>query len=117
VINMKEKKVNDLLNEDLKDPYFKELWELEEQKLEMVKPIIGYRIKNNLTQAELAKQIRVSQQHISSIESGEFSSVATLEKVLLFIGYKVKMEAIPLTKNVKSRILKSFHFNTKIQMA
>lgn len=114
---MKSKKVDDLLKEELKDPYFKELWELEEQKLEMVKPIIAYRIKNDLTQGELAKQIKVSQQHISSIESGEFSSVATLEKVLLFIGYKVKMEAIPLTKNIKNRILRSFRSNKEIQMA
>ena len=114
---MKTKKVNDLLNEDLKDFYFKELWELEEQKLEMVKPIIEYRIKNNLTQGELARQIKVSQQHISNIEIGEFSSVATLEKVLLFIGYKVKMEAVPLTRNIKNRILKSFHSNKKARIA
>ena len=105
---MKIKKADDLLKEDLKDPYFKELWELEEQKLEIVKPIIEYRIKHNLTQVQLAKKIGVTQQHISNIESGEFSSVTTLEKVLLFIGYKVKMEAIPLTKTVKDRILKSF---------
>lgn len=114
---MKNKKVDDLLKEDLKDPYFKELWELEEQKLEMVKPIIEYRIKHNLTQGQLAKKIGVSQQHISNIESGEFSSVSTLEKVLLFIGYKVKMEAIPLTKNVKDRILKFFDSPKKIQLA
>ena len=37
---MKIKKVDDLFKEDLKDPYFKELWELEEQKLEIVQPII-----------------------------------------------------------------------------
>ena len=114
---MRSKKVDDLLKEELKNPYFKELWKLEEQKLEIVKPIIEYRIKNNLTQSDLAKQIKVSQQHISNIESGEFSSVATLEKVLLFIGYKVKMEAIPLAKNVKNRILKSLHLNKKMQMA
>ena len=73
VLIMKIKKVNDLLKEDLKDPSFKELWELEEQKLEIVKPMIEYRIKHNLTQGQLAKKIDVSQQLISSIESGEFS--------------------------------------------
>lgn len=114
---MRTKKVDDLLKEELKDPYFKELWELEDQKLKIVKPIIKYRIENNLTQADLAKKIKVSQQHISNIESGEFSSVSTLEKVLLFIGYKVKMEAIPLTRNIKRRILKSFHSSKKMQMA
>ena len=114
---MKIKKVDDLFNEDLKDPYFKELWELEEQKLEIVKPIIEYRIKHNFTQGQLAKKIGVTQQHISNIESGEFSSVATLEKVLLFVGYKVKMEAVPLTRNVKERIFRFLNSHNKIQMA
>ena len=114
---MKIKKVDDLLKEDLKNPYFKELWELEEQKIEIVEPIIEYRIKHNLTQEQLAKKIGVTQQHISNIESGEFSSVTTLEKVLLFIGYKVKMEAVPLTKTIKDRILKSFNSHSKIQLA
>ena len=112
---IKIRKVDDFLKEKLKDSYFKEIWELEEQKLEIVKPIIRYRIKNKLTQAQLAKQIDVSQQHVSHIESGEFSSVATLEKVLLFIGYKVKIEAVPLTKSAKSRIQKSFNSHRKIQ--
>lgn len=114
---MKIKRADDLLKEDLKDPYFKELWELEEQKLEIVKPIIEYRIKHNLTQGQLAKKIGVTQQHISNIESGEFSSVATLEKVLLFVGYKVKMEAVPLTRSVRERILKFLNSHNKIQMA
>ncbi len=68
---MKIKKVDDLLKEDLKNPYFKELWELEEQKLEIVKPIIEYRIKHSLTQGQLAKKIGVTRQDISSIESGD----------------------------------------------
>ncbi len=102
---MKIRKVNDLLKEDLKDPYFKELWELEKQKLEVVKPIVEYRIKYNLTQGQLAKKIAVTQQHISNIESGEFSSVSTLEKVLLFVGYKVKMEAVPLTKSIHDGVM------------
>ena len=106
---MKPKKVDDLLKEDLKDPYFKELWELEEQKLEIVKPIVEYRIKYSLTQAQLAKKIGVTQQHISNIESGEFSNVTTLEKVLLFVGYKVKIEAVPLTRNVRELI--RLHFS------
>ena len=114
---MKLRKVDELLKEDLKDPYFKELWELEEQKLEILKPIIEYRIKHNLSQGQLAKKIGVTQQHISNIESGEFSSVATLEKVLLFVGYKVRMEAVPLTKSVRERILKFFNSHNKIQMA
>lgn len=100
------KQVNKHLEEKLKDPYFKELYELEEQKLEIVKRIVDYRIKNDLTQGQLAKRVGVSQQHISKIENGEFSNITTLEKVLLFIGFKVRLEVIPLQKRIKEQILK-----------
>ena len=96
---MREITVKEHLQEKLKDPYFKELHELEQQKFGIVRKIIDYRIKNNLSQTQLAKRVHVSQQHISKIESGEFSSVITLEKVLLAIGMTVKIEAVQL--NVK----------------
>jgi len=103
---MKEYTFRDHLKEELKDPYFKELYELSQQKLQVVKKIIGYRIKYNLNQRQLAKQLGVSQQHISKIENGEFSSMATLEKVLLGIGYSVKIQAIPLSGKAKNRLSK-----------
>ena len=99
------RRVNKHLKEKLKDPYFKELYELEEQKLNIVKHIIDYRIKNNLSQSQLAKRVGVSQQHISKIENGEFSNITTLEKILLFIGFKVKLQVIPLRKRIKEQIL------------
>jgi len=103
---MKEYTVKDHLKEELKDPYFKELHELSQQKLAVVKKIIAYRIKHKLNQRQLAKQLGVSQQHISNIEKAEFSSVATLEKVLLGIGYSVKIQAVPLSGKVKNRLSK-----------
>lgn len=104
---MKEYTVREHLKEELKNPYFKELYELDQQKLAVVKRIIAYRIKHNLTQGQLAKQIGVTQQHVSKIENGEFSSVATLEKVLLGIGYRVRIQAIPLNAKAKNRIFKA----------
>ena len=101
---MKEMSVKEHLQEKLKDPYFKELHELEQQKYGIVRKIIDYRIKNNLSQADLARQIKVSQQHISKIENGEFSSVVTLEKVLLGIGMTVKIEAVRLNPLVQKRL-------------
>ena len=103
---MKEYSVKDHLKEELKDPYFKELYELSQQKLEVVKKIIAHRIKHKLSQRQLAKQIGISQQHISKIENREFSSVATLAIVLMGIGYSVRIEAIPLSGKVKNRLKK-----------
>jgi len=104
---MRLEKVSAHLKEKLKDPYFKELYELEEQKLAIVKRIIDYRIKNKLTQGQLAKRAGITQQYISKIENGEFSSIATLQKVLLFIGYTVKLAVVPLHGKAKEQILAS----------
>jgi DNA-binding XRE family transcriptional regulator len=109
MIIMKIKRVEEHLNEKLKDPYFKELYELEEQKLDIVKKIVDYRIKNNLSQKQLAKKVNVTQQHISKIENGEFSSIVTLEKVLLAIGYTVKMEIVRLSEKVRHRVERAMH--------
>ena len=117
MINMKIGRVDEHLNEKLKDSYFKELYELEEQKLEIVKKIIDYRIKNNLTQKQLAKKVNVTQQHISKIENGEFSSIITLEKVLLAIGYTVKMRVVRLSNKLRHRVERAMRSRRKLQVA
>jgi len=114
---MKLQRVDEHLKEKLRDPYFKELYELEEQKLKIVKRIIEYRVKNNLSQKQLAEKAGITQQHISKIENGEFSSISTLEKVLLFIGYTVRMQAIPLSQNIKHRIERLIRPKRRMQFA
>ncbi|MBF0252645.1 MAG: helix-turn-helix transcriptional regulator [Candidatus Omnitrophica bacterium] len=69
------------------------MYELEQQKLSLVKKIIKYRIENNMTQTELADRIGVTQQHISKIENCEFTEPATLLKVLLYIGFRLSLKA------------------------
>ncbi len=93
---MKSDLVKDHLKEELKDPHFKELYELHQQKLVIVKKIIDYRVKQHLTQGQLADKVGVSQQYISRIETGDFCTVEVLEKVLTAIGYAVKMQIVPL---------------------
>lgn len=114
---MRLERVDKHLKEKLNDPYFKELYELEEQKLGIVKRVIAYRIKHGLSQEDLAKKVNVTQQHISKIENGEFSSVVTLEKILLFIGYTVKIQAVPLRHRIKERIERSVHSRRRLQWA
>ena len=115
---MREITVSEHLQEKLKNPYFKELYELEQQKNNIVKKILDYRIKNRLTQEQLADYVGVSQQHISKIENGEFSSVATLEKVLLTIGMTVRIKVVELSTQVKRKIVRVMSSNRgKLQSA
>lgn len=109
-------RVEEHLKEKLKDPYFKELYELEEEKLSIVKKIVEYRIRHNLTQDELAKKSGVSQQYISKIESGDFSNMMTLEKILLFIGLTIKFTAVPIQKRVRKIIERKIRSKSNFQL-
>lgn len=86
------------LKEKLADPYFRELYEIERQKLIFADLLIEYRMKHNLTQGKLAKKLGITQQYISKIENGEFSNLKTLEIILFLVGFKVKLDVEPLPK-------------------
>lgn len=59
------------LNERLeKDKEFKKIWEEETIKRDVIKMIIQMRIKEGLTQKELAERLKTSQSSIARLESG-----------------------------------------------
>ena len=101
---MKEMTVKEHLEEELKDPEFRALYEKERWKFDIVKEIITYRIRHKLTQGQLAKRIGVSQQHISKIEDGVFSSLSTLEKLLTAMGMRVQVSFIKIKPQIRKRI-------------
>jgi len=98
------KKVNSHLKEKLKDPYFRELHELEQQKLEVANILVKYRIKNSLTQDDLANKMGVTQQYISKVESGDFSNLKAVMILLFLIGFKVKLDIRPITRQFRLKI-------------
>jgi len=93
--------VGDHLKEKLKDPRFRELYELEGEKSKIVSLIIKFRLEHRLTQGQLAKKVGVTQQQISKIEQGEFSSLATVQRVLLAIGHHMVVRAVPLEPRLR----------------
>ena len=99
--------VKEHLKAELKDPYFRELYELDSVKTEIAKTIVEHRIKHNLNQTELAKMVKVSQQQISYIEEGDFSNFQTIQKVLLAIGFKITRIQIGQLSAKEKRIVKN----------
>jgi DNA-binding XRE family transcriptional regulator len=90
------RKVDDYIKEKMKkNPGFKERYNLIKEKAVVVKEIIEYRIRHNISQTQLAEQIGVTQQYISKIEEGEFSNIDTIENVLHHIGCRLKLEVVP----------------------
>lgn len=95
------KSVRQHLKEKLEDVHFKEVHELDQLKLALIKPIIEYRIKNNLTQKQLANEVGVTQQYISKIEKGVFSDMEMVAEILHHIGLQIKKVTVKF-KQIKS---------------
>ena len=95
------KSVGEHLREKSKDPLFRELMELEEEKARIASLVVGYRAEHHLNQGQLARKIGVTQQYISKIEEGDFSNLSTIQKILLVLGYHVSLRAFPLDSRTK----------------
>ena len=64
----------------LKDPEFRKEWEATEPEHNLAQQIIEARLKQNLSQRELAKRINTTQAIISRIESGSANTSISLMK-------------------------------------
>ena len=77
------------LNEKLKDPKFKKLYDAERKILEVAIRIHEEREKQRLTQKALAQKAGVTQQQLSKIENGYNSNIITYIKVADALGLTV----------------------------
>ena len=72
----------ELLNEQLKEPEFKKEWNDIQPEMDVIRAMIDARIKQNLTQKELASRTGIDQADISRLENGTRNPTLKLLKKL-----------------------------------
>lgn len=85
---MKSIKFKELLENELKNPKFRKEYEALEEEFSVAEDIIKLRIKNGITQKELAQKAHTSQSAIARLESGSYKNVSMsfLRKVGKVLG-------------------------------
>lgn len=84
------------LKKNLKDPEFKDEYQLLEKEFSIAQEILRLRKKRNLTQKELAELIGSSQPAIARLESGTYTNVSLsfLRKVASALGAETEIHLI-----------------------
>jgi DNA-binding XRE family transcriptional regulator len=90
---MKNISLDDYLKKQLKDPDFKKEWEKGRAGDQVVRELIKARIKNNISQRQLAKKAGTTQAVISRIENMNVSpSVRLLQKIADSLQKKLEIK-------------------------
>lgn len=88
-------KFDKYLEEQLKDPEFKEEYDALEPEFAVIRAILDARRENGITQKELSERTGIAQGDISKLENGSANpSVRTLKRVAAALGKKVKIEFV-----------------------
>lgn len=91
-------KFDDFLDENLVDDNFKQLFEQEKLKIQVVNQIINLRKSNNLTQKQMSALVDVPQGNISRLESGKVEpSLEFIQKIASKMGYNVSLNFSKIT--------------------
>jgi len=78
--------------DEIADEEEKKYFELDDILVDIATTLINYRIKNNLTQKDLARILGCSQAMVSKLESGEYNpSVELLWKISSVLGLEFKI--------------------------
>ena len=87
----------ELLNEQLKEPEFKKEWNDIQPEMDVIRAMIDARIKQNLTQKELASRTGIDQADISRLENGTRNpTLKLLKKLAAGMGMQLKIEFVPM---------------------
>lgn len=81
------------LQEKLKSERFKRLYEEERQLAELSLNLLKVREKKGLSQQEVAKKAKVTQQQLSKLENGINCNMSTFLKVCNALELKVDLES------------------------
>lgn len=83
--------IDSILNKELKDPTFEEGYKAESEKLESAYAIFKAREEMGWTQNELAERANVPRSTVSRTESGNNTSIETLNKLAFAMGKKLSI--------------------------
>jgi DNA-binding XRE family transcriptional regulator len=87
--------IDELLEEELKDPEFAKAWEETELEYQIKSMLIAARIEKKMTQKELSEKSGVRQSNISRIEKGVCTpTLNTLRDLAKGLGKKLKIELV-----------------------
>jgi len=97
--NPRLKNADNFLEEEMKDPEFRRMYEIERVKVSLAQKIAELRDKQHLNQSQLAKRMNVSQQFISKLENGDKANVTleTLAKIAKSLNMAVEISFTKLT--------------------
>ena len=87
--------IDELLEENLKDPEFAAAWEKTEIEYQIKSMLIAARLEHHLTQKQLSEKSGIRQSNISRIEQGIcIPTIPTLCEIAKSYGKKIKIEMI-----------------------
>ncbi len=87
--------IDELLEEELKDPEFAKAWEETEIEYQIKAMLIQARLDSRMTQKQLAEKSGIRQSNISRIEKGMcIPTIPTLCEITKSYGKKLKIEMV-----------------------
>jgi transcriptional regulator with XRE-family HTH domain len=80
------------LKEELQDEHFRKLYQEEKQLAQLSLRLHATRESLGLSQQEVAKKAKISQQQLSKLENGANCNITTFLKVCDALGVKIELE-------------------------